>query len=736
MGAWLIPWALALFVFLPPAAAEPSLSTADPLSTHVSQQARFDLKALGQDLVQHLSGQKPASLPDLDRRLRDIEARLATGAMLESEAADIRVEVQRLSTLLNNTATLAATSGGAMTPKVQALVRNVTGTANGGGVETVALLMAGLRRVAAEPEDAAQIFDNLSRQLGDPKLSAALKAMGSGSGRDAVLAAVTGKTEPISYTDPALVKKLSDLKGEPIPAPQTSPFTHPAAVALNNRHLALEKKIIAHLTGAAASTFDGLKKELEGLKKDLGSAKELADGERAALAKLLERDERLLTGGAALARGEARLDPRLEKVLAAAAGKDRRAAAAAVDAVISQLQSVATKRDPAALNRVFDNLRASLGSDPSVAADLDAVKAEFGAKPSREAVVLPAAAKTAAAPAPAPAPAPSQDEIAAQNCQEALNGALLSGTLSGLCKKGAVGRSGAVILAGVLDTIRQQFGTVSGILTNIGFMLLGLLMGALTGGVGLIIKIIIALGMGIWALMKLVPAFVKAFKAFFDAKEGSVERYVAIRQLAALFTGVAIMIVMAIIGAKIGKMQKVQAFQAKLATVAGKFTQARHRRREIHTEAAELGFQAGRRRGACRGPGACGSSRESGGLGRRRRKGPSWRKGSRGHEGGRPCRRRGGGRRGQQGRCPGQGPPWRKGPRGHEGGRPRRRRGGGRRGQQGRCPGQGAPRRRGPDGRGRARPGPDRQTLFHAERARASGPAGEAFLFEAGAQEP
>ncbi|MDD5629070.1 MAG: hypothetical protein PHU21_08395, partial [Elusimicrobia bacterium] len=269
LTAWLMPWALALCVLLPAAAAEPSSATTDPLSSHVSEQARRDLKILGQDLVQHLSGQKPASLLELSQRLRELDARLATGGMLESDAAALRAEAKRLSLLLDNTVALASGTGGAVTPKVQALVRDINGTGPGGNVESVAVLMAGLRRVAAEPEAAVKIFDNLSRQLGDPKVSAGLKAMDAGSGRDAVLAAVTGKTKPISYTDPALVKKLSDLKGQPIPAPQTSPFTTPPAMALNDRHLALEKKIIAHLTGEAVSSFDRLKTELAGIIAEL-----------------------------------------------------------------------------------------------------------------------------------------------------------------------------------------------------------------------------------------------------------------------------------------------------------------------------------------------------------------------------------------------------------------------------------------------------------------------------------
>jgi hypothetical protein len=217
--AWLLAWALGLCAVLPAAADEPVLPASGSLSSFVALEARYDLGGLGSDIVLHLSGKKPASLAQLNARLRDIEARLSSGSTLETEAAEIRAEVSRLAVLINNAAILATDASGAVTPKVQVLVQNVTGASRGGGVETVAALMAGLREVAARPEEAARIFDNLSQRLGDPKLSAALKSFDSGSGRDAVLAAVTGKPVPIEFTDPNLVKKVTDLKGEPIPMP-------------------------------------------------------------------------------------------------------------------------------------------------------------------------------------------------------------------------------------------------------------------------------------------------------------------------------------------------------------------------------------------------------------------------------------------------------------------------------------------------------------------------------------
>jgi hypothetical protein len=370
-------------------------------------------------------------------------------------------------------------------------------------------------------------------------------------------------------------------------------FASPAAIELNARRAVLEKKILAHLTGADVSTFEKLKLELEVIRGDL-SAKVAADklspgilppAEGALLAQLLLRDERMLTGGAALARGASTLDPRIEKILRATADKDMRAAAASVDAVVGQLLSVSTSRDPAALNALFDNLRASLNADPAASANLDAVKADIGAKAlivytqpsdplysltnaakrSRATVIPPAESDAAPVSAPAEPVLSKEDQAAAQNCEEALNGAMLS--VGKVCKYSPWG---AAALAGVLDAVHQQLLTVDGLLLNAGFMLLGLVLAATTGGVALIFKILLAIGMTAWAIYSLVPAFTKVIKELWDSKDGSIERYAAIRQLASLLGSVVIMGLLALLGGAAGKKwgpameAKVSALKAKI----------------------------------------------------------------------------------------------------------------------------------------------------------------------------
>ncbi|MFI5350955.1 MAG: hypothetical protein ACHQ2Z_15515, partial [Elusimicrobiota bacterium] len=363
--------------------------------------------------------------------------------------------------------------------------------------------------------------------------------------------------------------------------------TNGTALALNFQRVALEKKILDHLTGKSPSSFGELKKTLDGIKAGLAAATDMPGDASAALADLLLHDEKMLMGGAALARGAQRLDPKIEQVFRAVADKHEATAADEVSTAVARLLNVAAT--PEAADQLFDNrtpaasrtkaqqnaaagkarLRASLGDDPAAAANLDAVLADFGTKaaivytqPQDPLYKYTNAAKfshaaTAATPAPAKsdvspeaaANLTANEASAADNCAQATSGTFLP--VGKLCKSHPVA---AAMLGGLLDAIKQQLGTVEGVVTNIVFILLGLAMGLLTGGVGLAVKVLAGLGMGLYAIYKLVPAFGHALTDYWYGEEGSVRRYAAIRQLAALFGGIAIMLLLAMAGGKIAKL--------------------------------------------------------------------------------------------------------------------------------------------------------------------------------------
>jgi hypothetical protein len=354
-------------------------------------------------------------------------------------------------------------------------------------------------------------------------------------------------------------------------------FTNNAAVALNGRREALEKRIIAQLTGKKAETFDQLKKDFGVLKADFVAAQGLPEAEKTALAHLLLCDEQMLMDGAALARGSPQLDPQISGILAAASAASRGASARAVSAILHQLTRAEAARDPAASNRVFDNLRRQLASDPAAAAKLDAVQLDMGRKPRIQVPFVqptdPLYARTNAArlsvrtnvpPIPSPAASVSQPppsdpaKIAAvNNCKEALNTAPLQGELwsspdlSGLCDSNTVH---ATMIAGLVDAVHQQFGTVGGLISNFIFLLGGIAMDLMTGGVSWVLKLLVGIGFGLWALYKIVPPLIEAWNQYKNSKEGSVERYKAIRTMFGIFGGILIMLVMTLIGGAIGKM--------------------------------------------------------------------------------------------------------------------------------------------------------------------------------------
>ena len=327
------------------------------------------------------------------------------------------------------------------------------------------------------------------------------------------------------------------------PAPSAAaeaPAPSANVVALEVRVLrgaceALERSIVAHLTGERLLDFDKLRAELETVRKAVLGARKIPAGEREALTRRLLRDEWMLTRGAALARGRSRLEPRLEKILRAAASVRPQEKTASVDAVVGQLLSVATARDPASADRIFDNLRARLRASSGAAADLEAVKISFAKKspivytsPRDPLYRLTNAAKLSRK-----ADVPTAEPAASARGKD---------------------RFGDAVRAGLLDAVREQFATPAGFVSNVLLpIMIGLVLAAATGGVGLILKILLALGMAAGTIFGLCPALWKEWRAYQRSKEGSAERYGALRRLSALVGGVVIMLLLAGAGGVAGK---------------------------------------------------------------------------------------------------------------------------------------------------------------------------------------
>ncbi|MDO8756707.1 MAG: hypothetical protein Q7J64_01735, partial [Elusimicrobiota bacterium] len=505
------------------------------LTTPDGQRMLVQLNVLETALIKHLKGEQPSTFEVLNGKRLALKKEIEAASLTAGDRKTLDDRLGRSESVIARS--LRLNGGGAvLDPEVSKAIARANAGANPAAAkdplyQTDALL-GDLDRASATPAEAEKIFDNLNRRYGAPDRAASAAPVNFGAIRKTLEVTYTPDGAP--GTNAAKARNLSRDLAAPVQASNAGApldFTHQDAISLNVRRAALEKDILAHLTGEGAFSFEGLKIRLEVLKTALGDAADIPEGERAALAELLLRDERMLTGGAALARGAERLDSRLVKILSAATKSNQHATAVSVDVVISGLLSVATTRDPAQADRVFDNLRVRLRADFAMRADLDAVKTDFAQK----------------SPIRYTPPVASGGGDAVQNCQEALNGAVLSA--GGLCKYSPVGAS---LLAGLLDAVHQQFGTAAGVVSNVIALLLGLLFGLMTGGVGLIIKILFALGMTLWAIYELVPLFAKAIKALWNSKPDSLERYAAIRQLSALAGGVLIMGLLAVVGGKIG----------------------------------------------------------------------------------------------------------------------------------------------------------------------------------------
>ncbi|HEX4048312.1 MAG TPA: hypothetical protein VH309_10785, partial [Elusimicrobiota bacterium] len=205
-------------------------------------------------------------------------------------------------------------------------------------------------------------------------------------------------------------------------APAAAAFKTPAAQKLNEQLVAHEQNVLLHLTGRKTQTFAALRQRQTELSQSLEETANLPDDERAALAAHLQKIGRLLFVTEPLARGSARLDPRLEKVLREAADASPKAPADALMQVSGQLLQAAA--DPQAAAAVFDNLSRRLGGAPGSKTDLAAVRVDFGAKtplaftpaddPRTLAGIMsltsaPPAPKPARKPAPRPSAAPASN---------------------------------------------------------------------------------------------------------------------------------------------------------------------------------------------------------------------------------------------------------------------------------------------------------------------------------------
>ncbi|MDE2143825.1 MAG: hypothetical protein KGJ84_15560 [Elusimicrobia bacterium] len=145
-------------------------------------------------------------------------------------------------------------------------------------------------------------------------------------------------------------------------------------------------------------------------------------------------------------------------------------------------------------------------------------------------------------------PPPNGEELA---CRKAAGGGLFAGTCGW-----KMGKSIGPLAAGVVDAFKDQFGTTKGLVMNLVFLAGGLLLGAMTGGAGALVKfasIVRALCTlaVIGTALALIYQLYEAVKAIFATSNDDPRHWQAIRKVGAIGGQVMAVALMAFIGYKI-----------------------------------------------------------------------------------------------------------------------------------------------------------------------------------------
>ena len=194
--------------------------------------------------------------------------------------------------------------------------------------------------------------------------------------------------------------------------------------------------------------------------------------------------------------------------------------------------------------------------------DVGGVMADsFGEASHKPAAVT--ATEHRAAPAAPPVPA---EVAAARKASAACRKELAEfPTVSRLCENHP---TVAPVVAGVLDSFRQQFGTVEGILSNLAWILISLVM-SVVSGFGMVAKIAMSLGglaLSAWMIWPLIQQGWGAFRDFRSSKEGTEERSNSLFRMGLAGGTLLILALLTAAGYELGKSQVGQKLFTSLDT--------------------------------------------------------------------------------------------------------------------------------------------------------------------------
>lgn len=153
-------------------------------------------------------------------------------------------------------------------------------------------------------------------------------------------------------------------------------------------------------------------------------------------------------------------------------------------------------------------------------------------------------------------------ELSEANCRQVLRD---HSKIAEMCKDSP---NLAPLLAGFMEALKEQFGTIEGLATNLAFMLLGLVLSALSG-FGLIAKVAVSLvsfGFLIYTLGPLIKQGISATADWWKAKDGSTMKFDALLRMGKIGGSVMIMALMAAIGWGVGKTKPGKAAMSSVSS--------------------------------------------------------------------------------------------------------------------------------------------------------------------------
>lgn len=160
--------------------------------------------------------------------------------------------------------------------------------------------------------------------------------------------------------------------------------------------------------------------------------------------------------------------------------------------------------------------------------------------------------------APVPAPKRSPREEA---CRQASG----EGAAARVCGWGPLAAA-APVAAGVIDAFKEQFGTVSGVVSLLAFTAFGFILSALSGGVGLVLTLLKALcGIAIvLTAASMLYRLAAALKDFATTKDDDPRHWAALRAIGKVGGELLIMGLMIFAGYKLGQRPAVKDFAASM----------------------------------------------------------------------------------------------------------------------------------------------------------------------------